>query len=454
MTATSLSKENEASKTIGFILRANRQIGTGHLMRVNNLLDYLKPFAKLRLYVYAFDEALTPMCKKYDEVLRFATKDDVLSFIESASHKDESKAASSLISLSFNNKAKDLVNGNLCNTEASKDTDSSNDSDASKSLILTEPSAIRQHVQQVMDIPRVFVLDDYAIDESFESVLYALSKVFVIDDLYDRRHQCHMLLDQTLDLPHDKYVDLCNKDCEFLIGAKYSLSAERFYPRFFKAHESMCNCKGHLNAYTARAFFHNAEPKEPKTCLFHDSVSCPLPRVLVSYGGADPVSACLTLTKTIIEGKLYEAYRFTMLSGATNNDYDAILKLVEENIPAKYQENFTLLKHCNDVADLLFKNEIAMGAYGGMFRERIATGIPTISTVIADNQRGFDKLFEKLNLGYNLELSKLSNVEEVKKALVTTLERADEFTHNSLNIYDGLGLKRISNAIFRLLKDA
>ena len=61
-----------AKPWIGVIVRANRSIGTGHLMRIKPLLPKLKAHAQLTLYVYAFDEALRPLCAEYDEIKTFA----------------------------------------------------------------------------------------------------------------------------------------------------------------------------------------------------------------------------------------------------------------------------------------------------------------------------------------------------------------------------------------------
>lgn len=420
-------------------------------MRVNSLLGYLEPHCRLRLYIYAFDRALYPMCLKYNEVFEFATKEDILEFL--INHKQSSDNVFDKAHANESHTIKHYPCLGLLKSLKLNHISADNASYFAAHE-LQELSLKTETINEILSVPELFIIDDYDIDKSFESKLFNKSKLFVIDDLANRHHKCHMLLDQTLDLPDDTYVPLCNEGCEFLIGSQYSLSAERFYPRFFNPQiKSVCTCYGHRHSYTNRAFLHHHKAFEDKgNCIYQDSVACPLPRVLISYGGADPVSACLKLTKTILEGKLYESYQFTMLAGATNKDFNQIESLVATTVPQSYKDNFVVLQHCKDVADLLFKHDIAMGAYGGMFRERIATGIPTISTVIADNQEGFDKLFEKLKLGYNLEFAKLSDISAVKQALLTTLERSEEYTKNSLRVYDGLGLKRISDAILKLMQ--
>lgn len=390
--------ERSLLPVLGVVLRANRGIGTGHLMRVRSLLPKLKEHAYLKLYVYAFDEALRPMCSDYDEVLTFESKEDIL-----RAFKEQAQA-------------------------------------------------------HAPTLPKVIIIDDYAIDKSFEQELYEHTKLFVVDDLFDRPHQCHMLLDQTLITHEDEYRKLCNEDCELLLGSKYSLTLERFYPKFYDPnYQSSCTCGAHHAPLSYRALWGkyasgNDSLAIKANCSCLDGQAQPLPRVFISFGGADPVSACLSLTTTILQGHLYERYCFTMLAGAANKDYEAIKAQLAEHLPKQYELNFMLLHHCNDVADLLFKHDVAIGAYGGMFRERIAAALPTIGVIIADNQKGGDVVVEKYNLGLSLSLEELKDVDAVSSSLAKLLENATTYSANCAKVYDGQGLERIVDKVLSLLR--
>lgn len=395
-----------AQPCIGVIVRANRSIGTGHLMRIKPLLPKLKAYARLHLFVYAFDENLRPLCAEYDEIKTFATKDDVLT------------------------------------------------------CLLAQPDEA---------LPQVLIIDDYAIDARFEEPLARRAKIMVVDDLYDRPHYCDLLLDQNLRPNAAAYQKLCPEHCQLLLGARYSLTAERFYPQNYQLAQPSCNCCAHSNALSVRALIGqdltrplppvvNAAqfaPDELKAQLaaagidLKASATVPV-RVFVNFGGADPVSACLTFTQALLQGRLYERYAFTVVAGASNNDYPQLQEQLAQ-IPPEYAERVHLLRHCNDVADLLFKHDIAIGAYGGMFRERLAAGIPTIGVAIADNQQGGPAAFKQFRFGLDLSLAQLGDAAVVAQTMAELIAHAPEFTHNCLQVYDGNGLERIAAAVVALL---
>ena len=411
---------------IGVILRANRAIGTGHLMRIKPLLPQLKTHAKLRLYVYAFDEALRPLCAEYDEIKTFATKDEVLAHLTAIPAPE----------------------------------------------VAPEPAQEPEGGGEYL--PQVLIIDDYAIDASFEAPLSARTRIMVVDDLVNRPHDCALLLDQGLTRTAQDYQHLCNADCRYLVGARYSLTSERFYPRNYQLSEpSACPCPAHRNALSVRALLGKSKaelqgplppianaahfaPKELKPALMQADLDLNQlghtvpPRVFVNFGGADPVSACLKFAHALLAGQLYQHYDFTIVAGAANQDYDALQKLLAQ-VPTNYQERVKLLRHCHDVADLLFKHDVAIGAYGGMFRERIAAGIPTIGVVIADNQEGAPAAQLSFNFGLDLSLAQLSDPNAVAPSLATLVEKAPDFTSSCLKVYDGQGLERIVSAIVELL---
>lgn len=396
---------------LGVVLRANRSIGSGHLMRVKPLLPLLREHFYLHLYVYAFDENLRSMTQDYDAVSVYASKEDVLEHLihlpRRSGENKESKTKQENLSLGAD---------------------------------FTEY------------LPKVVLIDDYAIDKSFEAPLYELTKVMVIDGLYDREHTCHKILDITL-FPEEsisKYRKLCNKECKILAGKQYSLTAQRFAPAFFDPSKQRCRCPAHFGGYSGRV---QLTKGLRSTCLCQDYQACPVPRVFISFGGADPVSASLMLTKTILEAKLYEAYCFTMVAGMSNTDYPEIERLLKDKLPSRYQDNFVLVKQCQDIADLLFRNDLAIGAYGGMTFERVTAQIPTLGVVIADNQLGFRDICTKFNFGLSLELSELSDATKVKATLSQLLDHSSTFTHNCGQVYDGHGLEHIAAEIIGLLEE-
>lgn len=370
----------------GFILRANRAIGSGHLMRVRPLVRLLKERnIYSSLFVYAFDERLRDMSEVFDEVCVYETKEDILNDLLSA----------------------DKSTGTL---------------------------------------PSLLIIDDYDSDEKFETPLHNKFKIAVIDDLADRKHNCDMLLDTDplYETKQLQYRLLCGSDCKLLLGAAYSLTDPSFYRDNFIPGKFSCTCKAHSRRYRRLK-------KSSASCVMNDSLLCPLSEVLVSFGGADPVSATLTLLTTILRERLYCSFRFTVLAGPANSDFEKMQELIAAELPELFKDRITLIRQCRDVADLLYCHDLAVGACGGMMKERIITGLPSVGVLIADNQKGADTLFEKFGLGEILTTEDLKDGKKVKAALRRCEDRSAEITENCFKLYDGQGLKRIADALESLL---
>lgn len=416
-------------------------------MRVKPLLPLLKSYFSLHLYVYAFDENLRPMTQDYDAVSVFNTKEDILQHLLALPYKSQNtephlKQENSALSLKPEDSEPKLPQANL-STLADHCARTSSSNEPRKQLACNKQS------QEML--PDVLLIDDYAIDRSFESCLFERTKIIVIDGLYNRPHTCHKLLDITLypDFSYQQYKKLCNAECKILAGSQYSLTAQRFSPSFFVPDHPQCSCSGHCGGYSERVQRNSAT--HMASCICQDAQAQPLPRVFISFGGADPVSASLILTKTILSARLYEQYRFTLVAGMSNSDYPEIEKLLQQQLPVAFQNNFILIKQCSDIADLLFRNDLAIGAYGGMTFERVTARIPTLGVVIADNQLNYRETCDEFKFGLSLELEELANAVKVKQALRELMDHAQTFTENCAHVYDGHGLEHIAQEVISML---
>ncbi len=74
------------------------------------------------------------------------------------------------------------------------------------------------------------VVDHYALDFKWESLLYSnVSKIMVIDDLADRRHECDLLLDQNLyDNMNVRYQERTPAACKHILGPQFALLRSEF----------------------------------------------------------------------------------------------------------------------------------------------------------------------------------------------------------------------------------
>lgn len=137
----------------------------------------------------------------------------------------------------------------------------------------------------------VLVIDSYAIDIKWESILRPhVKKIMVIDDLANRKHDCDILLDQNEYLNKDKrYEGLLPQNCKLLLGARYAILREEFY----KAREKMRLRDGKIK------------------------------NILVFFGGSDPSNETLKALKAIVLLQRQDI-RVNVIVGQSNPNKEAI----------------------------------------------------------------------------------------------------------------------------------
>lgn len=328
------------NKNLVVVLKADSQIGTGHLMRVKGLLPYFKDY-NLYLCSDSLSDELRSQCKEYEDIL-VTTKDKL-----------------------------------------------------SEIVLFLKPDLV--------------IVDHYFLDEDFEEPVYEKAKVVVIDDLENRRHKCHLLIDQSEG--RTRYKELVPEECRLCLGYKYNFIKKEFF-----------DVKKTANPYGK-------------------------PRVLVNFGGADPVHGCKLVGRAIMEGELYREFKFTIISGLSNPDYDDIKNIISPN------SQITLIRNSDALSEVFSNTDLAIGACGGMFRERITAGIPSINVEIADNQAGTcSGIVEKYNLGECALVSELNNPELIKDKLNVLINNYATFEKNCRNFIKERGIENIVREIRQLMK--
>ena len=192
----------------------------------------------------------------------------------------------------------------------------------------------------------IWIVDHYQLDSIFESKLsnnHAI--VIVIDDLANRKHNCHLLIDANLSQhSSERYASLVPEDCVQLIGPKYALLREEFYQ--------------------ARQQNITRVPKH----------------VLVCFGGSDPTNTTSTALQALAQVKEL-GLTADVVIGAGN----IYKKTVVEQ--ARLIDGVTVHINSENIAELMCKAILMIGAGGSMHWERCACNLPGIIITIADNQR-------------------------------------------------------------------
>jgi UDP-2,4-diacetamido-2,4,6-trideoxy-beta-L-altropyranose hydrolase len=189
------------------------------------------------------------------------------------------------------------------------------------------------------------VVDHYGLDAEWEKLLRPHARLLLaIDDLADRSHVCDMLLDQNLQPKgSDRYAGLMTSGCRQLIGPRYAL----LRPEFRKLADS-----------------------QPRT----------RDRVNIFFGGTDPDGMTVRAAEGLAQNDM-EGLAADIVVGQDNPHRDRIAALVKR-LPSA-----VLHIQPQNLATLMSRAVLALGAGGATSWERCCLRLPTLLVSIADNQK-------------------------------------------------------------------
>lgn len=193
--------------------------------------------------------------------------------------------------------------------------------------------------------PDWLVVDHYQLDARWERELTpAVDALMVVDDLANRRHDCDLLLDQNhFAEPAGRYAGLLPAWCSRFLGAEYVL---------------------------LRPEFRDAAAKAPARTT---------PRLLIFFGGGDPTGQSLAALQAALE---FDPQMPADVIVGRNNPNAAEL----ERRFGGYS-NLRLLRHTDDMAGLMSRATLCLGAGGIATFERLYMGLPSLVVSTANNQR-------------------------------------------------------------------
>lgn len=242
------------------------------------------------------------------------------------------------------------------------------------------------------------IVDHYSLDHRWESAVRAYTKkIMVIDDLADRVHDCDVLLDQNLYKQMEgRYQGLVPDYCQKLLGPEFAL----LRPEFLEVRK---NLKKRDESIT---------------------------RILVFYGGSDitdETSKALDAIKSIE----IPSIKIDVVVGKTN-PYKSQIEQICSEIP-----NTTYYCQVNNMAELMAAADLAIGAGGTATWERCFLGLPSIVTVIAENQvTTVEAVAERkaiINLGWHSDVT-VKTIAEVLTKTVNNPEMNSEMVQNAFEI--------------------
>ncbi|ODT77420.1 MAG: UDP-2,4-diacetamido-2,4,6-trideoxy-beta-L-altropyranose hydrolase [Pelagibacterium sp. SCN 64-44] len=263
------------------------------------------------------------------------------------------------------------------------------------------------------------VVDHYALDIRFEAAMIrAGASVMVIDDLADRRHDCRLLLDQTFGRAAADYLPLVPADARILCGAEFAL----LRPEFAAA----------APASLARR---RAAPR--------------IDTILVTLGGVDAGNVTGALLDGLAELPLPAATGIDVVMGATAPWRDAVTaRAATMPNPTRVHTNVT------DMAGLMARADLAIGAAGSTAWERCCLGLPSLMVVIADNQREIAKGLSAAGAAITLGRPEQADfVLRLRTAILALLESPQgllALSEAAARITDGSGAMRVARAMLEI----
>lgn len=257
----------------------------------------------------------------------------------------------------------------------------------------------------------VLIIDHYGIDIEWEKQIRPfVKKIIVIDDLANRKHDCDVLLDQNffLNMEH-RYEGLVPENCRLLLGPRYLLLRKEFYE----------------------------VERRRRTEVKH---------VFVFFGGSDPTEetkkALHALKKLQLNGVAID-----VVVGNSNPNKTEI-----EKFCAQIGANF----YCqvNHMAELMAKADLALGAGGVTMWERCFAGLPSLVTIVANNQKKSAEDAAKAGaielLGWHEDVTANTYIAGIKKILAFS-ERLVEMQEKGYEIV-GNGFRPNEHPIVQFVK--
>ena len=259
------------------------------------------------------------------------------------------------------------------------------------------------------------LIDHYDIDHKYEYRMRKFfKKIFIIDDLANRKHDCDLLIDQNYYKNlNSRYDELVPTNCIVLLGPKYVILRSEF--------QDIQKIK----------LKKNTSPKN----------------ILISYGGSDPKNESekiLDAIKTINNTKFF----ITLVTGIHNQNFEQLQRKTFQ------MKNIKIFKHVQNFSQLLSNSDLCFGAGGTTTWERFFVGVPSIVTIVSSDQKESVEFLSHLGHVINLGFAQDMTVDKYTESLLNLdPEILYKISLNNQKLVDGQGKIRIKKQIIQLIDE-
>ncbi len=223
--------------------------------------------------------------------------------------------------------------------------------------------------------PDWIICDHYALSAPWQTAARTVcgSRIMVIDDLADRRHDADLLLDQTHGRSPADYAALVPPHCRILAGTRYALLRDEFR--------------------RTRA----AAPARTGS----------LKNILLNLGGVDKDNTTLAVLRTL-SGSLKSGCTVTVVMGAGAPHTEAVRAFAQT---APYP--CRVIAGADNMAQLMAQADLSIGAAGSTAWERCCMGLSGILLVLADNQRTVAARLHTAGAAVSLETADIGRIPHI-----------------------------------------
>jgi UDP-2,4-diacetamido-2,4,6-trideoxy-beta-L-altropyranose hydrolase len=280
----------------------------------------------------------------------------------------------------------------------------------------TIPADLKTYLAQAQ--PYWLVVDHYGLDAQWEKGLWPyVKKVLAIDDLANRPHACHALLDQNyFSQPETRYEGLIPEESHRWLGSNYAL----LRPEFRTVREGILRT-GHR------------EKKQFK-------------KLQIFLGGSDPTNETGFVLNALKEMTLSDLPGLSMdvIVGASNPKRAEVQALCEA------MPNTRFYCQTSRMAELMAEADLAIAAGGTATWERLCLGLPALVISVAENQEEISRQVAEAGAQVYLGRSGQVSKTRLQEAVFQFLENPESLTslsNKAFQLVDGQGAHRVVRAM-------
>ena len=259
---------------------------------------------------------------------------------------------------------------------------------------------------------KILIVDHYAIDSRWErKVKKYVNQLVVIDDLDNRDHHSDFIIDQNFRPDYERHYkkNICN--CIRLMGPSYAL-INPVYSKFKKKY-----------------------------------IKQKISNIFVFFGGSDQ-NLLTEKVLDILSSEKFNKYQINVVIGLNNNRYSKIKSKFNK------KKNLKIFYNLNNLADLMKKSDLAIGALGINTWERMCVGLPTLVISSGSDQNIFAEYLNRRKLikllGYSNSLKPYTLSKKIN--LHVSKLNNKNVSHRLQKIVGGKGTERVVKNIINVSK--